>query len=71
MGYPIAMVEEAGVAVRAWVIDRFEHPKSGRRAMTVRTELRSATREISRHDASAWCARVRDAVHSLWPQEDD
>ena len=67
---PSPVINEAGVAVRAWVIDRFEHPTSGRRARTVRTELSSATREISRRDASLWCARVRDAVHSLWPQEE-
>jgi hypothetical protein len=57
-----AEVEQDGVKVRSWIIDRFEHPKSGRRAMTVRTELRSATREISREDASSWYARVREAL---------
>merc|ERR1712110_48799 len=53
------------VDIRMWVIDGFTHPKSGRQALTWRTELRSTTRLISKEDMSDWQKQVRAAL-TVW-----
>ena len=62
-------VDSDGVMVRAWVLSRYEQPGTGRRALTIRTEMRSTLRSISRKDATSWQAKVREALVQ-WAERD-
>ena len=62
-------IEVEDATVRAWVVDRYTDPKTGRHAMTVRTAVRSADRPIDREDAMGWQRLLREEL-KRWSLQD-